>query len=324
MKGKKFCKNLTYEVDLNGKEPEFFMKIGFESIDEMKLSIAHKRFSNKGSGLVRHSGNPTGVRIIDGQKIDGVYTGNKMDARLYHNTIEEHIECLELGKDERDLILISNGNLLNDYSYVAIVKEKEGWVTYHLRSEPFLGKPYTCLIVPEKGNPKIKDIMIGDSGLLESKEGTKWATYGHQIVRNSQPVPLDEIIDRFYNVMHIFNLKDYGANEIADIKKMNEIYSGFPDSFRDNMAHELREGAARADYYHSTLGVTNDSLAVLHSEGKVEEIAQKAIDRGMKDGIILDQGGSVGVYSSWNGFLTKSSYFRPDRISWIGVVLKNS
>ena len=92
------------------------------------------------------------------------------------------------------------------------------------------------------------------------------------------------------------------------------------------MIEELKGGRDRSRYYHSTLGISEEGVVLYHYYDKIEEIAKRLVDKGVKDSIILDQGGSVGAYASWvhpnGGYISSSSYFRPNRISTIAFVLK--
>jgi len=71
----------------------------------------------------------------------------------------------------------------------------------------------------------------------------------------------------------------------------------------------------------------DEYITIYHSIDVVENIAKKLVDKGIKDAIILDNGGSVGLYASWlnnnaGGWLNTCSYFRFERISYIGLILK--
>jgi len=333
-------KKIKYEINLKGEEPEFYMKIGFESLDECLLSIAHRRLSNRGSGLIRHKGNPNGTREISGVRLEGVYDykENKRDARLYHDTYLEHIERLGLDKleKEKDFVIISNGNLGNNFWHVAWEHDKDKRL-YCLADEPFsekrafIERKYSCFIVPKNGEPCIGNVRFNENGDLLDEEGKnleeiKWLNYGQQIIRDNNVVSIEEIIDQFYDIMHVFDLKDWGETKERDIEIMKGIYRSYPKKFREKMLRELGNGRKRSRYYHSTLGVDDKGIVLYHYYDKIEEIAKRLVDKGVKDSIILDQGGSVGVYASWlydgGGYLSNSSYFRPNRISTIAFVLK--
>ncbi len=336
----KFEKNIRYESDLRGKEPEFFIQIGFDSIHDVLLSIAHRQLSNEGSGLVWNSENKSWARVINGKTLSNAYEKNKKDTRIYHNKIEEHIEALGLDKlkekDENlEFIIISNGNLGNNLWHVAWQYDKERRL-YHLKDEPFTERVYSCLVTSRDkskrlGIKRIKfneaEEVFDEAGRTISR-GVKWCAYGQQIVRTdnerniTEVVPIEEIVEQFYDVRHVFDLKDFDKRKEKDGMVISKLYEDYPTKFRENMLIKLRE-FPRAKYYHSTLGTNEEGIVIYHYKDKIEEIGKRLVDKGVKDAIILDQGGSVGIYSSWlNGFLTRSSYFRPARISTIAFVLK--
>ncbi|OGJ21820.1 hypothetical protein A3K73_01410 [Candidatus Pacearchaeota archaeon RBG_13_36_9] len=337
----KFEKDIEYSVNLKGKEPEFLMRIGFDSLDGCLLSIAHRQLSNRGSGLKWDSKTRSWMRIVNGIELPNAYVEeNKEDTRIYHESYEKHIKLLRLDKLERgqEFVIVGNGNLGNNPWHVAWQYDKKKKL-YCLKDEPFLENVYSCFVVPKQGNPKIMQVGFdrGEELLDENNnqisEEVNWCTYGQQIVRESERVSIEEIIDQFADARHIFDLKDWSdkteegnSRMERDLAIMNDIYENYPEKFGEKMLGKLREGFPRAEYYHSTLGIDENGIVFYHSKGKIEEIAKKLIDKGVKDSIILDQGGSVGVYASWvypnGGYLSASSYFRPNRISIIAFTLK--
>ncbi len=334
----KYEKNIQYETDLLGKEPDFFMTIGFNEVKDIKLSIAHRRLSNRGSGLIRHTGNPTGVRTINGITLTGVYTTNKKDARLYHNTVEEHMEGLRLrdknGRNLEQFVLVTNGNLGNNYWHVAWQREEKNRL-YYLADEPFSERIYSCFVIPIKGNPRIQKVKFSEDGsrVLRAEDGKdmldeiKWCNYGQQLVRDGKVVPIEEFADQFYDIRHIFDWRDWGPTAEEDVAKLKAIFEGYPKAFRKKVLDELAKGTTRAKYDHHILGITDDALVIAHKKGLVEDIAQNLVDKGVKDAVVLDQGGSSAVYASWpypnGGYLMNTDHYRSERISTIGIVLKD-
>ncbi len=338
---RKFEKNIEYSVNLKGKEPEFLMKIGFESLDDCLLSIAHRQLSNKGSGLKWDSKTSSWMRIINGIELPNAFEKNKGDTRIYHSHVEEHIKNLGLNRLQDGLVfvVISNGNLGNNPWHLAWQYDEEKKLYCH-ENEPFTKRSYTCFIVPRDKTKKafIGKVRFNESEDLLDENGknfpseVKWCNYGQQIVKDSKVVEIEEIIEQFADVRHVFELKDWikdrnnqeeKANFEKNLRIISELYEGHPEKFREKMLVKLREGFPRAGYYHSTLGVDENGIVLYHDKDRIEEIAKKLIDKEVKNSIILDQGGSVGVYASWlDGFLSKSSYFRDNRISNIAFVLK--
>jgi len=322
-------KNLQFEGNYCGNYSEFLLKVGFEEISRIGISVAHRRISHQSSGVLRHTGNTMGERVVNGVIISDAFFQGKKDARIYHDKIEEHVE--NLGFEERDYFLISNGNLGNNFWHLSWEHDTESRV-YCLLDEPFTKRVYSCLVVPRNGNPRIQKVRFNESEDLFDLDGgdiseeVGWVNYGQQILDNGRIVGIEELIDQFYDIKHVFALRDFGETQEKDKAKMEEIYGGYPERFRQNMLKELGE-IPRAEYYHNVLGVNDESLFVYHSKGRFEEIAERLSRRDVRDAIILDNGGSVGCYSSWlfpeGGWLNASSRFRPDRISYIGFELKD-
>jgi hypothetical protein len=318
-------KNPKYSVDMNQSEPDFFMEIGFDSLKECLLSISHRQLSNRGSGLVRHTGNPNGARTVNGIRLDGVYGQNKRDARIYHATYDEHIEMLGLGGKEKKFVMLGNGNLGNNFWHVAWQKDEDKKL-YCLEYEPFSKREYSCFIVPVREKPLIDNLRFDKKEkpiFPWLNEGIKWCISGQQILHDNEPVPVEDIVEQFYDARHIFALKDWGPEKEKNNKILNEIFEGYPGEFRENMRARLNSEFPRAEYYHSVLGIKAESIVLYQSHGTIENIASRLAEKRVIDAIVLDQGGSVGTYASWTGsYINRSSYFRPERISTIAFTLK--
>jgi len=339
-------KNIEYSVNLIGEEPEFLMKIGFDAIEDILLSISHRQLSNRGSGSIWDKKTKSWARIINGKKLSNAYETNREDTRIYHNIYEEHIGVLKLREKGLEFVIISNGNLGNNCWHAAWQYDEKKKL-YCLKKEPFWERSYSCFIVPRD---KTKKPFIGKVRFNEAEdlldetrknisEEVNWCNYGQQIVRTREgktdAVPIEEIIEEFCDVRHVFELKDWvkdksNQEEKAKVEKnleiIGELYEGYYTQFKEKMLQKLKEEFPRAKYYHSTLGLDDKGIVLYHYYDKIEEIAKRLVDKGVKDSIILDQGGSVGTYASWaypnGGYLSTSSYFRPNRISVIGFVLK--
>lgn len=321
-------KGAKIDIHRSGDEPEFFMEIDRHSLDNILLSIAHRRLSNRGSGLVRNTGNPSGVRTVQGITFTGVYGADKADARIYHDSYVEHAESLGLidkfGKPAKDFVIIGNGNLGNNPWNVAWQNDK----IYCLKDEPLDSRFYSCFVRHKNGDVGIENLKFYDWKIFcrdeDISESVAWANYGQGIVRNGKTVPIEEIVDQFYDIRHIFDWLDYGPNKEANLAKLNDFYGS--GNFKEKALLELRKGTPRSQFAHSVLGIKDGNIVVAHYYGTIEKIAERLASKGVRDAIILDNGGSVGAYASWlypnGGFLNTSSYFRDDRISTIAFVFK--
>lgn len=328
-------KNKKIEIDCNyfGCEPEFMMKIGLSDIKDVQLSIGHRQLSNRGSGVVRHTGYPKGIREIFGIELVGAFHENKVDARIFNKSIEYHIEQLKYneqnivdGKEvEKDYFIITNGNLGNNFWNIAWEGDKSQKL-YCLEDEPYLKRNYSCFFVDNKLRLGIDDFRFdfGESLLdMSGKivEDMRFVNYGQRIVKDGVVVPIEDIIEEFYDIKHVFALKDYGSRAENDISEMKKIFYDYPACFKKNMIERLGS-IERSKYFHNVLGLDDDNLFVFQGYGVIEDLASILIDEGVNDAIILDNGGSCGIYASWmfpnGGWINNGSYFRPERLSVIG------
>lgn len=321
-------RNLSHSLSYQGKENEFFMQVGFEELERVLFSISYRRFNNRESGVVRIPDCPEGYRRIRGLELRGAFSENKEDARIYHRDINWHINHLKLD-DKKDFFLVSNGNLGNNFWNLSWEYDKNPQL-YCLEGEEFTKRVYSCFVVPKIGNPKIESVKFNELEEILDETGNNisnevnWCNYGQMIVRESNVVPIEEIIEEFCDIRHIFDLDNRKED---DKKVLGEFYIDYTQRFKEKMLRELESRRKRGEHYHSTLGIMDSGITIFHSKDVVENIAKKLIDRGIKDAIVLDNGGSVGLYASWlndnnGGWLNTCSYFRPERISYIGVVLK--
>ena len=151
----------------------------------------------------------------------------------------------------------------------------------------------------------------------------------------------EEIIEQFYDIRHVLatydrtiQQEDRRTKEFHDVgwEKESKIYDGYPDRFRENALQALREyGIPRNRFFHNCLGLSEDNIFILQREGTIEEVAHWLREAGAKDGIILDNGGSVFCWAWWlnaegkhpqGGFLFTSPDFRPPSSAVVALVLK--
>jgi hypothetical protein len=152
-----------------------------------------------------------------------------------------------------------------------------------------------------------------------------WCVYGNCVLRGGEVVSIEDIIDQFYDIRHVlaFDRERPSGQQIEA-----EIYEGYPERFRENALRALREkGVPRNRFLHNCLGLSEDSVFILQREGTVEEVAHYLREAGTKDGIILDNGGSVACWAWWvnasgGGFLFAAPDYRPPASAVIAFVLK--
>jgi len=155
-------------------------------------------------------------------------------------------------------------------------------------------------------------------------DAIEWATFGQQVLRDGAVAGMDTLVDRFYDVRHLFAFDPRTAD--GD-RIRTRIYEGYPDRFRENVRAAWRGGVPRARYYHNAIGLNADALFIVQREGTVEEIGAALKDVGATDGLILDNGGSVACWAWWvndyaGGLISPTIDYRPPGTSAIALVLK--
>jgi len=355
------------------KEFTYFLKIPFEQIAEMRISVANRTWVNLGSGLVRHltfeNGdlvNPDGVKIIEGR-----LAYDSSERRVLHNDYDKHLVNLGI-KDKdghvlvpaylngwRDLgqnpwhVLWESEPKLNEFLTPAGKVAKEPKETIRLirlsedekygitrNGDISTGRAYSCLVTPRQGLPYISQLRfdeqheVYDGGLVHRlSDSIDWAASGKALVRDGALLDLCDIVEQYYDVAHIFPVSKSSPEHIdgrADRPRKGELvqrlYGGYPEKFKENCVKALNEGLGTAEYYFDIVGVDDDSLMILQMYGSFAEVGNTAVQRGMKDAIIVDEGGSVATWSWYHGpnggYENVSSYFRPSAIAVLGIKLK--
>lgn len=365
-------------INPGDREFTYFLKIPFGNIAEIKISVANRTMVNLGSGLVRHltyeNGelvNPNGVKIIEGRLVT-----DKSEKRVFHWPYDKHMEQLGI-KDKEGKVIVpaylngwrdlgqnpaghilweSNpgveefiiGNYLRSDARVGNEKRRRDRLVRLAEDEEYgitrnkdlnTGRVYSCLVVPKKGKPFIRELRfdenqeVYDSG-LEKKltDSIEWAASGKPVVRNGAPCNLYDIVEQYYDVAHIFPVSDAAPEDIdgrSDRPRKGELvkklYQGYPEKFKENCIDALNKGLGGAEYYFDVVGVNEDSLMILQMYGGLREVAKEAVRRGMKDAILVDEGGSVATWAWYHGpnggYENCSSYLRPSAISVLGIRL---
>lgn len=324
-------------------ESELYMEIPYCMIKEMKLSIPEREALNQGSGIIRNKENPVGYRIVkdeqhDSKQLSDVYGADIEEARRYHRTYQEH--AADMGLTEQ-FIVIGNGNLGNNPWYTAWQKE-ETKKRFALSGEPE-DRTYGVLIISGNDTPQITRCIIKEEGIYQSIGGkignmiedVLWATTGIPIILEGKEVPLEDIIEEFYDIRHIFDWIDHGPKKESNIEHLKYVYKAAEELGWKETINFCMGSMPRARFLHSIIGTKEDCLVIAHSYGTIEEIAVDMARQEVENAIILDQGGSCGCYVKGtfyagedkdkkritSGFMNTSSYFRDTRISTIGISL---
>jgi hypothetical protein len=216
----------------------------------------------------------------------------------------------EYGRPTNRLILIGNRNLGNNLGFIAWHKTKDP-KCFHLQNEQITERVYSCLTCkkPSKGLNSSVDLSIDrikfqqnegnckpvqSSGSQDIADEVMWCTYGQQVLRKGQLVDVEELIDQFYDIRHVFFFPTPWHQ-----KELSSMYKDYPRSFRDNALHELRSGRPRSRYLHNAVGIGSGNIVLLQRHGTIEEIGQWLQEAGAEDGLILDNGGSVFTWAWW-------------------------
>lgn len=221
------------------------------------------------------------------------------------NLVDEH------GRPTHRLILIGNRNLGNNPGFVAWHSEKSPRL-FHLKGENVQGRTFTMLTSWKNGDLSIEPITFKPSregyapclppGHPRKEEDILWCTFGQQVLRKGKIVPIEEIVDQFYDIRHVFwfPLHPIGERRCSPAEEqLARIYENYPSAFREKALGELRAGRPRSRYLHNAVGIAPDKVMILQRHGTVEEIGHWLREKGAEDGLILDNGGSVFTWAWW-------------------------
>lgn len=231
------------EIHINktrGFRNDLLAVISHSEIDDTIFHIINRCDFMKLPGLVRPK---------KGQKEEDV----KQVAEL-KEPVENHLKYLKLIKDElvdkktslmkplvqRRLVVIGSRNVGNNHGFVAWQRDESPCV-FHIKEEPFLYDYYSCLVRQNNGLV-IRDLNFkkpengkhASCKALDNDSAKKpiWAVFGQQILKNGKVVSIEQIIDRFYDIRHVFAY-------LKDDPIENMIYDDYPDSFCKNALKAL-------------------------------------------------------------------------------------
>jgi len=263
------------------------------------------------------------------------------------NLLDEH------GRPSRRLILIGNRNLGNNPGFVAWHSEKSPQL-FQLKGEKVQDRTFTMLTSWKNGDLSIEPMRFKPDrgsykpylppGHPRKEEDISWCTFGQQVLRKGKIVPIEEIIDQFYDVRHVFwfPIHPIGKERCpAAEEELLGIYKKFldaPDAFRKTLLSELEAGRPRSRYLHNAIGIAPDRIVILQRHGTPEEIGQWLREEGAEDGLILDNGGSVFTWAWWaykdiirvddkrlvrtGNVIFSAPDWRPETISLVAFVLR--
>jgi hypothetical protein len=291
-------------------------------VDDTLFHIANRGRLMQLPGLVRHvpKQDPNVRRQVNDCKIP----------------VEEHLKLLtergqalldHNGYPKRRVIAIGSRNVGNNHGFIAWQKN-ENPKPFNIQGDPLNYPSYSCLIRHRTGRLAVQALRFDRDrvfdGDAEVTEEVEWCVFANWVLRDGKVVNIEDVIEQFYDIRHVlaFDREREAGRQIEA-----EIYKDYPGRYRENAIRALRDqGAPRNRYLHNCLGLSDDFIFILQREGTIEEVANWLKDAGAKDGIILDNGGSVFCWAWWlhpkGGFLFTAPDFRPASSAVIAFVLK--
>lgn len=351
----------------HGVRFDLCLTVPLAELQGMHLSVPGWRFLRKSYGIVRHPLEavpeeflkPTGTfDPLTGKPVLGT-TGIKR----YKLLPEKHLEAtITLPDHEGDdasangldmldgegylhsrTVMVGNRNLGNNYGFVSWDNTKTPHC-FHLCSEPILDRTYTCLVCTSAGSPSIEPVrFLADSDDLvpvhadrgrQLPDDLSWCTYGQQVLRSGELVDIEELLTQFYDIRHLFYFNLAKDEEQTLLRQVTARYADEP-AFRDAMCGIWRAGRPRSRYFHNAIGIGPDHLVIVQRHGTPEELGQWLLEAGARDGVLLDNGGSVFTWGWWagvgqpdgrrrGGVVFSSPDWRPESISCIALTLKGA
>lgn len=307
---------------LEGRRNDLVLRLDRAEIDSALLSIANRERLRALPGIPRHrTPTPEEAQAFDAAKVP----------------IEEHLRRLGIvepsGGVRRRAVAVTNRNLGANHGHLAWQRSETPHI-FHIAGDPCDYAAYACLVAWRPGCAlSIEDLRfdISRQTVARASDGRdladeiEWASFGQRVLRSGSLVPIDEIVDQFYDIRHVLAFDASGERGEA-IRR--EIYEGYPSRFGERVRRAWRDlGAPRARYVHNAIGTSADELVILQREGTIEEIGAGLIELGAKDGLILDNGGSVACWVWWvnayaGGLISPTVDYRPPGTSAIAFVLR--
>jgi len=306
---------------LEGLRNDLLLRLERSEIESALLSVAHRERLMALPGMPRHrEATPDEQRGISEAKIP----------------IEDHLRQLGIldasGKARRRAIAISNRNLGTNHGHVAWQRTESPRV-FRVVDDPCEYDSYSCLTSWRDGTMSIEDLRFdfARQRVHAARDGRDlnddidWATFGQRVLRAGSVARIDDIANQFYDARHLLAF-DQHSEQGDQIRR--DIYRDYPQKLLENFLRAWRDlGVPRARYFQNAIGLSSDAVLVIQREGTVEEIGVALKQAGAEDGIILDNGGSVGCWAWWvndctGGLVSPTIDYRPPGTSAIAFVLK--
>lgn len=303
-----------------GLRNDLLLTIARDEIDATLLSVVNRDRLLRLPGIPRHrDATPDEARAFAEAK----------------QPIDAHLRALGVidaqGRAVRRAVAVSNRNLGANHGALAWQRNETPRV-FRVLEDPGDYAAYSCLTCWRDGTLSIEDLRFDiEAGRvadahdgLDLSDDLEWATFGQRVLRDRAITRVDDIIDQFYDVRHVFAF-DPRREEGEAVRRA--IYDGYPRTFREHVRRAWQSGTPRARYVHNAIGLSSEAVIIVQREGTIEEVAAALVAAGANDGVILDNGGSVACWAWWvndyaGGLISPTVDFRPPGTSAIAFVLK--
>jgi hypothetical protein len=306
---------------IDGLRNDLLLRIERDEIETALLSVANRGRLMELPGMPRH-------REATPDEEQGIATSKV--------PIEAHLHALGVtssdGRARRRAIAVSNRNLGTNQGHVAWQRTERPRI-FRILEDPISYPAFSCLALRADHTLAIDDFRfdVGGDRLLDASgaedvgETIEWATFGQRVLRAGRVAGIEQLAGEFYDARHLLA---FDHHREAGERIRRGIYEGFPQRFEANVRRAWSElGVPRARYVHNAVGLAEDALFVVQREGTVEEIGAALVEAGARDGLILDNGGSIVCWVWWanlyaGGIVSPTVDYRPPGTSAIAFVLK--
>src|SRR5688572_5579799 len=183
---------------IEGLRNDVLLRLDRAEIAAARLSVAHRARLMALPGMPRH-------RQPSADEARGM-----AEVKV---PIEEHLRLLDVvgedGRARRRAIAISNRNLGTNHGHIAWQRDQQPPIV-RIGEDPSSFAARSCLTVRDGGRLAIEDLTFDDEHQrVHAADGRdlsaelEWATGGQRVLRAGAVVPVEEIIDQFYDLRHV-------------------------------------------------------------------------------------------------------------------------
>ena len=303
-----------------GLHNDLLIVIPREEVEDAYLHIANRDRLRALPGLLRHTWQDRAEReAVNACKMP--VEGHLRElSRRGHGLVDDN------GRPLRRVVAIGSRNTGNNHGFVAW-QAGEDPPFFHVEGDPLGWPSYSCLVLNQAGRLAIRSLRFREDRVLEGAcdvtAEVAWCVYANWVLRAGRRIPVDEMIDEFYDILHVLALD---RNRPEEKETLERLFREYPNRFRENALDCWRRGVPRNRFLHNCLGMCDDNLYIMQREGTIEEVAEAMREAGARDGLILDNGGSPFCWAWWphpsGGFLFTAPDYRPHASCVLALVLR--